>query len=105
LDMSFVSVGTFMVTVSHLNSKLFDLGVITVIYSVEQFLAHRQSLGRSQDEEENFIGIAHHVATESEALYLPVKLRQEIPVLEFAKRMVSKFYLHMDLYEAEFQFD
>ena len=98
-------IGSFLITDSHLKPKTIDLGVVTALHSVEEFIELKKYLGRSQDEEENFLGIVVRVASMKERMCLPTKRKREIPTLKVAQRMMTSLNLQMDLYEAEYQFD
>lgn len=105
LELFNINIGEFLITKSHLDPRTIDMGVVTQMYTVEQFLEHKQLIGRSQDEEENFIGTVLRVATYEERMYLPAKYEREIPTLQCAKEMAEMLGLQMDVYVAEYQFD
>ena len=100
-----IKIGSFLITDSHLKPKTIDMGVVTALHSVEEFIELKKHLGRSQDEEENFLGTVIRVASMKERMRLPVKWKREGPTLVAAQWIASKLNLVMDLYEAEYQFD
>jgi len=81
------------------------MGVVTALYSVEEFLEFKKMMGRSQDAEENFLGMVIRVASMEERMYLPAKFDREMPTLEVAKQVVNDLGLMMEVYIAEYQFD
>lgn len=100
-----IKLGDMLITRSHLDPLYSDLGVVTSLFTVDQFLAFKKLLGRSVDEEENFVGVALRLATEEERRYLPIKLETEKNVHHYARYIVVELELIMDVYEVEFQFD
>src|ERR1700739_2492318 len=100
-----INIGSFLITISHLDPKTIDMGVVTALYSVDEFLEMKKMLGRSQDEEENFIGIVIREASMEERKYLPAKWEREIPTIEIARSVANKLKLAMNIYVVEYQFD
>lgn len=100
-----ITIGEFLIVKSHINPILQDLGVVTCMYTVEEFMNLKQFLGRSQDAEENFVGTVLRVATMDERAMLPYKHSREPPTLAIAKKIVKKYSLSMHVYGVEYQFD
>ena len=105
LSQNEITIGEFLIVQAHLNSSQIDLGVVTALYTVEEFKNLKQFLGRSQDAEENMLGLALRVATEDERSMLPFKHSREPSALVIAKKLVKKYSLSMQVYGVEFQFD
>lgn len=100
-----MELGSFLIVESHINHYLIDLGIVTTLWTVDEYLDHKRNIGKSLDEEENFLGTVLRVATTKERAKLPAKLENEIPTLITAKQIAMELGLLMDVYEAEYQFD
>jgi len=97
--------GEFLIVQSHYHPTQIDLGVLVLMYTVDEYMNLKQFLGTSQDSDENLIGQVLRIATSEEKLYLPLKHERELITLAIAKKIVKKYNLKMNVYGAEYQFD
>jgi len=83
-----------------------DLGVITNAYSLEDFHLMRSYVGLSQDAEENVVGNILRLATMADRIKLPKKLVREEHILQLCRELArEKYFLSMNIYGVEYQFD
>jgi len=100
-----ISIGEFVIVQSFVDKKLEDMGVVTQVYSREEFDAITFAMGPSDDVDENKVGKILRIATVEERQYLPLKLEKERLLLHACKEFVFHNRIPMDLYGVEYQFD
>lgn len=82
-----------------------DLGVISCIFSTQQFEEHK-AFNRGGDEEDYKNSRIVRIASAEERLHLPLKNEQEQRLYKICQHLVMNvFRLPMSIYGVEFQFD
>lgn len=82
-----------------------DLGVVTALYTYEDFVKMSSTLSPSDDADENRVGRVLRVATDEEKKLLPMKSEREGPLLKACQTFVDRFCLDMAVHGVEYQFD
>ena len=82
-----------------------DLGVITDIYTFEQYDEMTKVLGPSEDTDENKVGKIIRMGTIEEREFLPQKQQRENFLMNVCKQYVENRGLLMTIHGVEYQFD
>jgi len=82
-----------------------DMGIVCNRFTAEEFVRNRLVLGDLVDKEDSKIANIIRIANEAERFYLPIKHEQELKLLQICHYLVDRFYLPMNIYGVEFQFD
>jgi len=98
-------VGDFLVVQSYVDKHSEDLGVITDIYTFEQYDEMTKVLGPSEDPDENKVGKILRMATMVEKEYLSQKQQRENFLLSACKQYVENRSILMTIHGVEYQFD
>src|SRR5437660_560070 len=82
-----------------------DMGILTKITTLENFMQVKSLRGRSQDKEENSVGRILRIASLAERSLLAPKCSRETALLDIAKLFAGAHQLAMNVYGVDFQFD
>lgn len=105
MEESEFEVGSFLVVNSRIESTTHDIGIVTIVYSADEFIAMLQLIGRSSVFEKNILGKAIRVATCDERSLLPLKLEGEETALYKAQHVADKLHIDVNITDIEYQFD
>lgn len=100
-----VSVGEFVIVQSFIDKSQEDLGVVTCVYSSEEFTQLMELNGPFEDADENKVGSLLRRASLHERQLLPLKSQQELPLLRLCQSFIDRILLPMTVYGVEYQFD
>lgn len=100
------SMGDFLLVSSHVESDQMDLGILIRMFTHVEYIRYKETLGRSQDREENFVGVVLRIANRNERRILPSKFAKEAELLRFAQQRVKESgNMPMNVHAVEFQYD
>lgn len=100
------SMGDFLLVTSHVETDQMDLGILIRMFTHVEYIRYKETLGRSQDREENYVGVVLRIANRNERRLLPAKFAKEAELLRFAQRLVQDAgNLPMNVQDVEFQYD
>lgn len=98
-----ILIGSFVIVKAE---KGEDLGIVTSIQTMNDFLASKANQRPSTNDEDNELGTILRIASHEDRNKLPAKLRKEIKILNTAVRLVQEVHkLPMEILGAEYQFD
>lgn len=103
--LSDIQPGEFVLVQSFVDKSQEDLGVVTRIYTPEEFDALKEYEGPSEDADENKVGRVLRLALPEELKYLPMKFQREHPLLRICQTFVERNMLPMTVYGVEYQYD
>lgn len=105
LNTQVIGVGKILVVKSHLVASQIEIGILVKVYTLQEYYAYKASIGRSNDPDENYVGLVIRIASHKEKKRLPMKHAGEVAMLAKCQDLAMAHQLPIDIHGVEFQFD
>ena len=100
-----ITIGEFVVVQSFVDKSQEDLGIITLMYGLEDFEMHRATEMQYEDPDEYKVGRVLRTASPDELKFLPMKFQREYPLFRICQTFAMRHSMPIVVKGAEYQFD